>query len=102
MSGNFSIGSVGGIELRISWSLLAVFALIVWSLAEGVFPSQNPGLSDGTRVGICGVSLGGSKRGSGTAGGVRRRRGRAPARTTAGRWQRTGWEEPAGAILPGV
>ena len=32
--------------------LLAVFALIVWSLPDGVFPSQNPGLSDGTYLGI--------------------------------------------------
>jgi Zn-dependent protease/predicted transcriptional regulator len=48
MDGNFSIGRFGGIEVRLHWSLLAVFALIVWSLAEGVFPSQNPGLSDGT------------------------------------------------------
>src|SRR3954465_14505798 len=47
MSGNFSIGRFGGIEVRINWSLLAVFALIVWSLADGVFPSQNPGLSHG-------------------------------------------------------
>jgi Zn-dependent protease/predicted transcriptional regulator len=47
MSGNFSIGRFGGIEVRVNWSLLAVFALIVWSLAEGVFPSTNPGLSHG-------------------------------------------------------
>src|SRR5215216_3109345 len=48
MDGNFTIGRFGGIEVRLHWSLLAVFALIVWSLADGVFPSQNPGLSDGT------------------------------------------------------
>jgi Zn-dependent protease len=47
MNGNFTLGRVGGIELRINWSWLVVFALIVWSLAAGVFPSQNPGLSDG-------------------------------------------------------
>jgi Zn-dependent protease len=46
-SGNFSIGRFGGIEVRLNWSLLVVFALIVWSLADGVFPSQNPGLSHG-------------------------------------------------------
>jgi hypothetical protein len=45
MDGNFRIGRFGGIEVRLSWSLLAVFALIVWSLTDGVFPSQNPGLS---------------------------------------------------------
>jgi hypothetical protein len=48
MDGNFTIGRFGGIEVRLHWSLLAVFALIVWSLTDGVFPSQNPGLSDGT------------------------------------------------------
>jgi Zn-dependent protease/CBS domain-containing protein len=48
MDGNFTIGRFGGIEVRLHWSLLAVFVLIVWSLTDGVFPSQNPGLSDGT------------------------------------------------------
>src|ERR687892_1177773 len=48
MDGNFTVGRFGGIEVRLHWSLLAVFALIVWSLTDGVFPSQNPGLSDGT------------------------------------------------------
>src|SRR6266542_6677331 len=47
MSGNFSIGRFGGVEVRINWSLIVVFALIVWSLTDGVFPSQNPGLSHG-------------------------------------------------------
>ena len=52
MDGNFTIGRYGGVEVRFHWSLLAVFVLIVWSLADGVFPSQNPGLSDGTYLGI--------------------------------------------------
>src|ERR687898_1243781 len=52
MDGNFTIGRFGGVEVRLHWSLLAVVALIVWSLADGVFPSQNPGLSDGTYLGI--------------------------------------------------
>src|ERR671918_2351883 len=52
MDGNFTIGRFGGVEVRLHWSLLAVFSLIVWSLADGVFPSQNPGLSDGTYLGI--------------------------------------------------
>jgi Zn-dependent protease/CBS domain-containing protein len=50
MDGNFTIGRFGGVEVRLNWSLIAVFALIAWSLAEGVFPSQNPGLSHGTRI----------------------------------------------------
>jgi Zn-dependent protease/predicted transcriptional regulator len=50
MDGNFTIGRFGGVEVRLNWSLIAVFALIAWSLAEGVFPSQNPGLSHGTHI----------------------------------------------------
>jgi Zn-dependent protease len=48
MDGNLRIGRFGGVEVRLNWSLLAVFALIVWSLTDGVFPSQNPGLSRST------------------------------------------------------
>jgi Zn-dependent protease len=48
MDGNLSIGRFGGVEVRLNWSLIAVYALIVWSLTDGVFPSQNPGLSHGT------------------------------------------------------
>jgi len=50
MSGNLTIGRFGGVEVRLNWSLIAVFALISWSLAEGVFPSQNPGLSHDTYI----------------------------------------------------
>jgi Zn-dependent protease/predicted transcriptional regulator len=50
MGGNLTIGRFGGVEVRLNWSLIAVFALIAWSLAEGVFPSQNPGLSHGTYI----------------------------------------------------
>jgi Zn-dependent protease/predicted transcriptional regulator len=59
MDGNFSIGSYGGVEVRLNWSLIAVFVLIVWSLASGVLPSQNPGLSDTTYLvtGIVGALL---------------------------------------------
>ena len=56
MGGNFTIGRFGGIEVRLHWSLIVVFALIVWSLADGVFPSENPGLSDGTYLGIAVVA----------------------------------------------
>jgi Zn-dependent protease len=50
VNGNFTLGRIGGIEVRVNWSWLVVFALIVWSLAEGVFPSQNPGLSHGVHI----------------------------------------------------
>jgi Zn-dependent protease/CBS domain-containing protein len=50
VNGNITLGRLGGVEVRINWSWLVIFALIVWSLADGVFPSQNPGLSRGTHV----------------------------------------------------
>jgi Zn-dependent protease len=50
VNGNIRLGRVGGVEVRINWSWLVIFALIVWSLADGVFPSQNPGLSDGVHL----------------------------------------------------
>ena len=56
MDGNVTIGRFGGIEVRLNWSLLVVVALIVWSLADGVFPSQNPGLSDNTYLAIAVVA----------------------------------------------
>src|SRR5262245_40076468 len=52
MDGNLTVGRFGGVELRLNWSLLAVVALIVWSLAEGVFPVTIPGLSHATYTGI--------------------------------------------------
>jgi Zn-dependent protease/CBS domain-containing protein len=56
MDGNFSVGRYGGVELRLNWSLLAVVALLVWSLSEGVLPDQNPGLSDNTYLGAAVVA----------------------------------------------
>jgi Zn-dependent protease/CBS domain-containing protein len=41
------LGRIAGIRIGLNWSWLVVFALIVWSLAAAVFPSQNPGFSDG-------------------------------------------------------
>jgi Zn-dependent protease/CBS domain-containing protein len=46
----FQLGRIAGIRIGVNWSWLIVFALIVWSLADGVFPSQNPGLSDGEYI----------------------------------------------------
>jgi Zn-dependent protease len=48
LNGNLTLGRFGGVEVRLNWSWLVIFALIVWTLADGVFPSQNPGLSRGT------------------------------------------------------
>jgi Zn-dependent protease len=48
MSSTFRLGRIAGIEIGAHWSLLLVVALVVWSLADGVFPDTNPGLGDGT------------------------------------------------------
>jgi Zn-dependent protease len=52
MTSSISLGRVFGIEIGFNWSLLVVFALIVWSLASAVFPDQNDGLGDGTYLGM--------------------------------------------------
>jgi Zn-dependent protease/CBS domain-containing protein len=56
MNGNIPLGRVGGVQVRINWSWLVIFALIVWSLAAGIFPSQNPGLSDGAYLAMAVVA----------------------------------------------
>jgi Zn-dependent protease/CBS domain-containing protein len=48
----FQLGRIAGIRISVNWSWLIVFALIVWSLAAAVFPSQNPGFSDGEYVAL--------------------------------------------------
>jgi Zn-dependent protease/CBS domain-containing protein len=50
------LGRIAGIRIGVNWSWLIVFALIVWSLAAAVFPSQNPGLSDGEYVAMAVVA----------------------------------------------
>jgi Zn-dependent protease/CBS domain-containing protein len=56
LSGNISLGRIGGVEVRVNWSWLIVLALIVWTLADGVFPSQNPGLSGDTHLAMAVVA----------------------------------------------
>jgi Zn-dependent protease len=48
VTSSFELGRIAGIRVGAHWSLLVVFALIVWSLASAVFPDQNEGLGDGT------------------------------------------------------
>ncbi len=48
MTSSIRLGRITGIEIGANWSWLLIVALIVWSLADGVFPSVNPGYSDGT------------------------------------------------------
>jgi Zn-dependent protease len=45
MTSSLRLARIAGIEIRAHWSLLVVVALIVWSLADSVFPDSNPGLS---------------------------------------------------------
>jgi Zn-dependent protease/CBS domain-containing protein len=52
VNASFELGRIAGIRIGVNWSWLVVFALIVWSLASAVFPDQNPGLSDGTYIGM--------------------------------------------------
>jgi len=47
-NGSFPLARIGGVEVRLQWSWLVILALLVWSLSDGVFPSQNPGLSHAT------------------------------------------------------
>jgi Zn-dependent protease/CBS domain-containing protein len=48
MTSTFRLGRIAGFEIGAHWSWLLVVVLIVWSLADGVFPDTNPGLEDGT------------------------------------------------------
>jgi Zn-dependent protease len=56
MTSSFRLGRIAGIEIDAHWSLLLVVALIVWSLADGVFPETNPGLDDGTYLAMAAVA----------------------------------------------
>ena len=50
-----TLGRVGGVEIGINWTWLAIFALIVWSLAGVQFPRGRTGpLVDGVRRDGCG------------------------------------------------
>jgi Zn-dependent protease/predicted transcriptional regulator len=47
---SFRLGRIAGVEIGVNWSWLVIFVLITWTLAAGVFPRQNPDLSDGTHL----------------------------------------------------
>jgi Zn-dependent protease/CBS domain-containing protein len=47
---NIPLGRILGIRIGINWSWLVVFALIAWTLASGIFPTTNPGLSHAAYV----------------------------------------------------
>ena len=42
----FSLGRIAGIRVGLNWSVLALLALLVWTLSTGVFPATNPGFGD--------------------------------------------------------
>jgi Zn-dependent protease len=48
VTSSIHLGRIAGIDIGVNWSWLVVFALIVWSLYSGIFPSEYPGLSDTT------------------------------------------------------
>lgn len=57
MTSTFRLGRVAGVEIGAHWSWVLVAALITWSLADGVFPTTNPGLSDATYLAMALVAV---------------------------------------------
>jgi Zn-dependent protease/predicted transcriptional regulator len=43
---SFSLGTIAGVRIGLNWSVLLLLALLMWTLATGIFPETNPGLSD--------------------------------------------------------
>jgi Zn-dependent protease/CBS domain-containing protein len=56
MGSSLTVGRIAGIRIGVHWSWLVVFALIVWTLSSGVFPSTNPDLGDGTHFAMAVVA----------------------------------------------
>ena len=50
MRDSLTLGRIAGISFGVNWSWVIVFALIVWTLATGIFPTQNPGHEQSTYV----------------------------------------------------
>lgn len=46
MRNSYTLGRIAGIEIGLNWSVLALLALLMWTLATGIFPSTNPSLSE--------------------------------------------------------
>lgn len=47
MNDTITLGRIAGIPIGFNWSWAVFFGLFVWSLAQSVFPSTNPGLKEG-------------------------------------------------------
>ncbi|WP_175407289.1 site-2 protease family protein [Streptomyces sp. TRM64462] len=43
MRASFTIGRIAQVRVGVHWSVLFIFALIVWGLAQGRFPAAHPG-----------------------------------------------------------
>jgi Zn-dependent protease len=56
MRDSLTLGRIAGIRFGVNWSWVIVFALIVWTLATGIFPRQNPGYADSTYVAMAVVA----------------------------------------------
>jgi Zn-dependent protease/CBS domain-containing protein len=52
MNDSFTLGRIAGIRVGVNWSWIVVFALIVWTLSQSIFPRMNQGLSDATYLGM--------------------------------------------------
>lgn len=52
MRDSLTLGRIAGIRIGVNWSWLVVFALIVWTLSQSIFPNQNPGLGDNEYIGM--------------------------------------------------
>ncbi len=50
MDSTFRVGRLAGVDIGINWTWFAIFGLIVWTLSQNIFPSENPGLSDTTYI----------------------------------------------------
>ena len=56
MGTSVRLGRIAGVEIGLNWSWLVVFALLVWTLATGIFPSTNPSLGAGAHLAMAFVA----------------------------------------------
>jgi Zn-dependent protease len=54
--GAWRLGRIAGVDVDVNWTWAIAFALLSMSLADGVFPAADPGLSHGTYLAMAIVS----------------------------------------------